>query len=175
MTDMPTPKPPVNLDQTMSEGESPFAEEQAWRFCLRCQAALVETPFAEPACLDCQLQYDPKNPATYRTERAIDRLKFWLPGFLLAVASGVISYAIGLQAGELGMALFIAVPVSFGAVLGYAVRSRWIFLALLLIATVAGVVVAAVSLSLAGFFCGASGVSLCLWSPRRGVLILVAG
>ncbi|MDA1055661.1 MAG: hypothetical protein O3C40_35140 [Planctomycetota bacterium] len=182
MTDEPTPIPritnPVHLTST---GVSPFADEPkiAVRFCLRCQAALPESPFADAACLDCQLQFDPKNPATYRVERTIDRLKFWFPGFCLAVASGVISYAACIQNGELGVALFVAVPISFGAVLGYAVRTGKVMLAILLFATVAGVATALMSLNVAGFFCGAmlcaiflgpAVVGMCLGAGLRIIL-----
>ncbi len=185
MTDKPAAKPQPDPKRVPPVVGSPFLDDQTTsvRFCLRCQAALVKTPFEDATCLECALQYDPKNPATYRTERVIHRLKFWGPGFLLAVVAGVISYAIGLLAGELGMALFIAVPISFGAVLGYAVRCRWIFMALLLVATVAGVVTALMSMNLAGFFCGASlcaifmvpaAFGMCLGAGLRYVLSLTS-
>jgi hypothetical protein len=176
MTDKPAAKPLTDQKQLPPIRESLFADkkEAPMRFCLRCQAELLESPFEGGACPDCQLQYDPKNSATYLTERVINRLKFWLPGLLLAMASGVVSYAIGIQAGELGVALFISVPVSFGAVLGYAVRCRWIFMALAIVTAVAGVVTAVVSLNLAGFFCGVS-LSAIFMAPAVFGMCLGAG
>lgn len=182
MPDEPAAIPPIAKSDPIKPAASlpqGYEPGQAARFCLRCQAALPESPFADAACLECGLQYDPRNPATYRAERVMDRLKFWFPGFCLAVASGVISYALCLQMGELGVALFISVPISFGAVLGYSVRSGRLLLSLLLFALVAGVATALISLNLAGFFCGAmlcaiflgpAAVGICLGAGLRYVL-----
>jgi hypothetical protein len=54
----------------------------------------------------------------------------------------------------MGWSLFVAVPVSFGAILGYACRVQtWAF-AFLGILAIASVVFALVSMNLAGIFCG---------------------
>ncbi len=80
--------------------------------------------------------------------------KFWLPGFLTAVIAGVISYAVCLQSGELGFALFVAVPISVGAILGYATQTRYWVAVLLGLAATASIVAALVWMNAAGFFCG---------------------
>jgi len=66
-----------------------------------------------------------------------------------------LTYAACLQSGgEMGWSLFIAVPVCFGAILGYACRVQtWAF-AVLGILVIASVVFALISMNLAGIFCG---------------------
>jgi hypothetical protein len=72
----------------------------------------------------------------------------------MSVTVGTLAYAACLQTGEMGYALFFAVPVSFGAILGYACRLQtWAFVSLGLV-TICAVVLALVSLNLAGIFCG---------------------
>jgi hypothetical protein len=82
------------------------------------------------------------------------RWKFWFPGFALAVASGAISYAVVFLSGEMGFALFVAVPVSFSAILGYATNARFWSVLFLSIIVIAGVVFLIVSMNFAGLFCG---------------------
>jgi rubredoxin len=122
-------------------------------YCRRCSNALAER--GHPSiCPECGLQYDPARPETFSTRASSSRWKFWLPGFLLSVTMGTLSYAACLQTGDMGYALFFAVPVSFGAILGYATRIQtwaYVFLGIL---TIASVVFALVSFSLAGIFCG---------------------
>lgn len=122
-------------------------------YCRRCAAELLIRD--RPAiCPDCFLQYDPARPDTFATHRSSSRWKFWLPGFLLSVTVGTLAYAACLQTGEMGYALFFAVPVSFGALLGYAARVQtWAFACLGILA-IASVVFALVSMQLAGVFCG---------------------
>jgi len=121
--------------------------------CLRCAA---ELPAAErPAiCPNCGLQYDPARPETFATRRSSSRWKFWLPGFLLSVTVGTLAYAGCLQTGEMGYALFFAVPVSFGAILGYATRIQTWGLVFLAVLTITSVIFVLVSMNLAGIFCG---------------------
>jgi hypothetical protein len=101
------------------------------------------------------LQYDPARPETYAPHSTSVRWKFWLPGFLLAVLLGTLTYAGCLQIGrDMGWSLFIAVPVSFGAILGYGCRVQaWAFgvLAVLVIVTV---IFSLIVMNLAGIFCG---------------------
>jgi hypothetical protein len=121
--------------------------------CLRCAAELP--PAEGPAiCPACGLQYDPARPETYTTRRGSSRWKFWLPGFLCSVAVGTLAYALCLQTGDMGYALFFSVPVSFGAILGYATRMQtWALVSVAVIA-IASVIFCLVSMNLAGIFCG---------------------
>lgn len=134
-----------------------FASEAAPvppRYCLRCQERLRDH-LAEPSqCHKCGWQFDPARPETYRTDRMFLRWKFWFPGFCLAVACGVLSYAVCLTSGELGWSLFGAVPLSFGAILGYGTRVRTWLLAVLGILAIFTVVTTLVMMHFAGIFCG---------------------
>lgn len=121
------------------------------KFCLRCRQHL---PDGGETCPNCGLPYNPYAPATYRTANLFRGWKFWFPGFCLAVASGVISYAVVVQIGQMGWALFVSVPASFGAILGYATRARIWWAVSLALVVVASVVMALVWVNLAGFFCG---------------------
>lgn len=110
----------------------------------------------QPAiCPACGLQYDPSRPETYTTHRSSSRWKFWLPGFLLAVLIGTLTYAGCLQGGAtMGWALFCAVPLCFGTILGYACRVQtWAFAVLGILAIVSVVFTLYVG-NLAGIFCG---------------------
>jgi hypothetical protein len=122
-------------------------------YCRRCSA---ELPVCDrpSICAGCGWQYDPSRPVTYATHPTSSRWKFWLPGFLLSVAVGTLSYAACLQGGEMGYALFFAVPVSFGAILGYGTRVQTWAYAVLGILTITTVVLVLVSGNLAGIFCG---------------------
>jgi hypothetical protein len=134
--------------------EYPFAPESQG-YCRRCDYPL---PLAAGVCCPiCHLAFDASRPETYNpTRRGTSRWKFWLPGFLVAVASGVISYALCLQAGEMGWALFVAVPISFGAILGYATRvTTWMYVGLAIVG-ILSMLTMLISLNLAGFFCGAT-------------------
>jgi hypothetical protein len=74
----------------------------------------------------------------------------------MSIVSGVLSYAVCLNFGDLGFALFVAVPVSFGAILGYSAGPfRPAILGLLGVMAAIGVVMMLVSFGAAGFFCGA--------------------
>jgi len=121
-------------------------------YCLRCNQALYE--LGQATCTSCGWQYDTERPETYRSEPMFLRWKYWFPAVCLSVASGVISYAMCLTTGELGFALFVAVPISFGSILGYATRAHVWFVVLLALVVVGAVVCALMSMNLAGFFCG---------------------
>lgn len=124
------------------------------RYCLRCQEPLPWYDEGPIFCPRCRFACDPNDPRTFLTRRTRVGWKYWFPGFALAVISGVLSYALCLQTGELGIALFFAVPISFGAILGYGTRVEvWlaITLAVVAISSVAGLLIA---MHAAGIFCG---------------------
>jgi hypothetical protein len=123
------------------------------KFCLRCSAELPADS-GPLLCPHCGLQFDPQRSETYASHRSSSRWKFWLPGFLLSVTVGTLAYAACLQGGDMGYALFFAVPVSFGAILGYATRIQTWALVFLAILTIASVIFALLAMNLAGVFCG---------------------
>ncbi|HZN32188.1 MAG TPA: hypothetical protein VFB80_00165 [Pirellulaceae bacterium] len=123
-------------------------------YCFRCGGELPVQ--GRPAvCPQCGLQYDPGRPETVATHRTSSRWKFWLPGFLASVLVGTLTYAGCLQiGGEMGWSLFFAVPVSFGALLGYACRLQtWGYVVLGILA-ITSVIFLLITFSLAGMFCG---------------------
>jgi hypothetical protein len=137
----------------VSSNGASISQPKAAAYCLRCTA---ELPDAQgPAhCPACGLQFDPARPETFVSHRGSSRWKFWLPGFLMSVTIGTLTYAGCLQSGDMGYALFFAVPVSFGAILGYACRVQtWAFVVLAIL-SIASVVVALLAMNLAGIFCG---------------------
>jgi hypothetical protein len=101
---------------------------------------------------------------------------YWLPGFLLAVISGVVSYAACLMGGQgdLGWALFAAVPISVGAILGYGTRTRYWLLILLALAATGSIVFALVVFNIAGIFCGLTLSAIFLAPLFIGVALGVA-
>ena len=122
-------------------------------FCLKCQYSLVESGSSK--CGWCGKPYDTNDPESYLPRPVFLRWKFWLPGLCLSIVSGVLSYAVCLLAGDLGFALFVAVPISFGAILGYAVpRAGVVTSTLLGIVATVGVALLLVTGGLAGAFCG---------------------
>ena len=122
--------------------------------CLRCGRRLVVLD-RPAACPQCGWQYDPSRAETVATHASSSRWKFWLPGFLAAVLIGTLTYAGCLQVGDqMGWALFFAVPISFGALLGYACRLQtWGYVALSVLA-ITTIIFLLVTFSLAGVFCG---------------------
>jgi hypothetical protein len=99
------------------------------------------------------------------------RWQFWLPGLGLAVVLAVCTYAFILATGEMGVALFFAVPFSAGAFLGYVTRvAVWLTL-LLALAVIGCVGFALVSLNLSGIFCGVMLAGIFLVPALGGALL----
>ena len=123
-------------------------------YCIRCHHPLSEVYKEE--CPQCGLQFDPLRPETYSNKPPFLFWNYWLPGFLASVISGVVSYAACLLGGQgnLGYALFVAVPISVGAILGYGTKTRYWILVLLGLAAIGSIVFALVAMSVAGLFCG---------------------
>lgn len=100
------------------------------RYCLRCSHRLGALPtdtFQRPICPECRLPYNPANPETYATAPR-QRWLFWLALAILLFINGCLTYIVILwmeqtdPASQLGSALFLAVPFSLGALLGYLTR-----------------------------------------------------
>lgn len=124
------------------------------------------------ACPRCGHAYDPRDASTFSLSPAYSRLRFWLPGFCIAVICGVVSYATLLLAfRNQGLALFFAVPVSVGLILGYATNARILTLATLCLAAILTGVAGLVSLQLSGLFCGMIGVVVFAIPALLGVLL----
>jgi hypothetical protein len=140
------------------------------RFCGGCDEALPGGVQAS-ACPRCGREYDPHDPLTFRTTPRFRAVRYWLPGLSLAVIAGVASYAVILRSDSNGVALFLAVPVSVGAVLGYGARARTGMTLVLCVLAVSLVAFALVALGFAGLFCGAVGAAVLVVPALLGVLL----
>jgi hypothetical protein len=83
----------------------------------------------------------------------------------------VISYAIIFLSGEMGPSLFICVPVSFAAILGYGTRVRFWSLLILSLIAIAGVVFLIIEMSFAGMFCGLTLATIFLVPAMIGAVL----
>ncbi len=144
-------------------------------YCLRCGAKLHQTPLSE--CQKCGFQFNPADPQTYAPEPVkISGLKRWLPGFCLSVVVGVISYAIMASTGEMGLALFIAVPFAVGILLGFTVRMRdsligKVAIGLMVVIAIVCVVCILVLANFVGLFCGLYLSAIFLTPMTFGVVV----
>ena len=165
----PEPSDDLPLDKDVAT-TNPIENESARRFCLRCLSPLEGDSVDQSRCQDCGLAFNPSDDETYSVA-VRNRWKFWFPGLCLAISLGVISYGVTLTAGDMGLSLFVGVPVSIGAILGYATRVRVWGLLLLAAVAIPAVVTAIVSTNMAGIFCGATlGLIFCI--PVFGGLLL---
>jgi hypothetical protein len=157
-------------------------EPTAGRYCLRCRAPL--RPYrpdesGPPRCRRCRLPYNPSDPRTYATNTALPPWKWAVLGFVLAVVTGVATYAlIVLQADQglavLGYAAFFGVPLAVGALLGYFTRpSVWLAVLLSLFAVVC-ITFLLCSMQMSGLFCGAM-LGLIFLGPAFVGVLLGAG
>jgi hypothetical protein len=139
-------------------------------YCLRCGEMLHPPTMSQ--CPRCQLQFNPDDPQTYAADREkFQWLKCWLPGFCLSVVVGVGSFTVLAFLENMSVALFVAVPMAFGALLGYTVRVRSIWLVVLAIIAVVTVVGAIVMVNLAGLFCGFTLFIIFLGPAMVGVVL----
>ncbi len=149
----PAEKPPRGAGPTnvAPMNVAPMRIQEFRGFCRRCQQRLYP---GNTQCGRCGQIFDQHDTTTYLANREFFVWRFWFPGFCLAVAAGVISYAAIMVSGEMGSALFISVPISFGAILGYATRGGKILLLVLATLAVPLIALCLVGLGYAGFFCG---------------------
>lgn len=152
--DLPTPLPP--------ELPAPAAGP---RYCLRCHHPL--RPYRlhdleQPRCPDCRLPYNPADSSTWDTRLPARRWLVPLVILGLVIGYGMLAYVAifaldqsDVQA-QLGTALFLAVPFTVGALLGYLTRPG-IWLALLgSLFAVLCIISAIFCMGLHGLFCGAT-------------------
>ena len=97
--------------------------------CIRCQYILEGLP--EARCPECGHAFNPDDPLTYTTKTPFVWWRYWLPGFLLAVSVGVVTYLILLTAFGYGWAATIVTPLCIGAIIGSACRVRTFLIVLL--------------------------------------------
>jgi len=93
------------------------------------------------------------------SNKSIPKWTFWFPGLCLSILCGFLAYAIIFSfyttSGGMGIALFFAVPISFGAILGYTTKSikLW-WIACLSLTAITAISFAITSAGMTGIFCG---------------------
>ncbi len=120
--------------------------------CIRCQYILEGLP--EARCPECGQAFNPDDPLTYTTKTPFVWWRYWLPGFLLAVGVGIVTYLILLTAFGYGWAATIVTPLCIGAIIGYACRVRTFFIVLLSLLGIFAVLMGLYSGGLVGILCG---------------------
>ena len=103
--------------------------------CLRCGYILER--LTTPRCPECGLPFNPLMHDTFTRAPAYVRWKYWLPGWLTAVALGGGVCIWFLAYGIVGWGLTLGAPLALGALLGYGSRGGVIRGTLL---TLAGVI-----------------------------------
>ncbi len=135
-------------------------------FCLRCQESLVR---GSARCSTCGLPFDPTDAATYTTERFRMVWVLLMPGLILAVVSGSISYALIAASETMGTALFVALPISIGALIGYLSRVRIWFKIMALLIAIGAILLVLVSANIGGVFCAMVGGAILLAPAAIGL------
>jgi hypothetical protein len=155
-----TPQGPRLREHVPAPGET--APTTEWRYCQRCRCRLAERydPDHMPRCPECRLPYDPLDNTTYDTLPAPAAWKSRLAVFALVIMFGIGAYWTIWELSRmdvpvaLGSALFLAMPFSIGALLGFFVRpGLWLAMVFSLIA-VPTIVLAVMCIGLHGTFCG---------------------
>ncbi len=185
MSDPPAPDQPgtgethFQADKPVPTAPAPTVEPTDARYCLRCRAPLGayradESP--QPHCPRCGLAYNPFDRFTYATSPVLSRWKWTLLGFVLAVITGVATYAVIVLLAfngstVLGYGAFFGVPFAVGALLGYFTRpSVWLALLLSLFAILC-ITMTLCSMNLSGLFCGMMLGLIFLGPALVGVLV----
>lgn len=105
-------------------------------------------------CPECGAAYDLQDQTTFTRSPPFDRVAYWLPGVLMAVGFTFSSVAVlGLGLGNNGWAMWIGVPVSGGALLGYRFRLGVATAIMAVVVIAATVIGGAMTMNLAGSFC----------------------
>lgn len=127
--------------------------------CLRCGAALPPYPDANatPRCPQCGLQFDPARPETWSpTPPLPPRLSE--PGVIailvFACVLGIALYSIILWQHNMGWALFFAIPISLGMIVGFLVPAQKWAMSWLILVLIGSVVAGLFGMGIVGIFCG---------------------
>jgi hypothetical protein len=88
--------------------------------CSRCQYVLTGLP--EPRCPECGQEFDPDDPATYRTKPPFVFWRFWFPPLVMTGVACAL-WALLLRSSGVGFATTLVVPFALGGLIGYGSRS----------------------------------------------------
>ena len=121
--------------------------------CLKCGYTLDGLP-SPGHCPECAHDFDLSNPRTFTRRVPFLRWQYWFPAWVLASIVGFASTAIGAFVFQnWGAGLWVGVPLSMGAIAGYAARGGKLLFVLLVLTLVVSFIFAAASMSLGGVFC----------------------
>ncbi len=122
--------------------------------CPACAYTLEGLP-SPGLCPECGRTFDLDDESTFTRRPPFLRWTFWAPGLLTSLVTGTVLFVVlTLGMGNWGWAMWIATPVACGVILGYRVRTVKWALPFVYLALAAGLILALMSLSLAGAFCG---------------------
>ncbi|HZS10930.1 MAG TPA: hypothetical protein VFA38_01690, partial [Nitrospirales bacterium] len=88
--------------------------------CLDCGYILAGLEAAR--CPECGRPFDLALPATYTTKPLLQRWRFWLPGFLLALGLGAVAFPLLIHFVGFGWTVTLGLPLCLGALIGYSAR-----------------------------------------------------
>ena len=120
--------------------------------CKGCGYVIENLPGT--VCPECGTPFDFDDPDTYTIKPPFVRWRYWLPALLLALGAGVSLYLVLVGFYGFGPATVFAVPLSAGAVLGYAARVRKLILGVLIFALALGLFLSCLAFDLTGMLCG---------------------
>jgi Polyketide cyclase / dehydrase and lipid transport len=122
--------------------------------CLGCAYTLEGLPSPGP-CPECGRLFDMADPQSYTRVVPFLRWKFWLPAWVLASACGLVGSIFAATLFQnWGTALWVGVPLSMGAIAGYAAKGGWLTLAVLVLGVMGSVLLGMASMNMGGVFCG---------------------
>lgn len=125
--------------------------------CLGCGYRLVG--LSHCACPECGRRFDPRHRVSYSRRRPFVWYRYWWPGVLLSLISGLLWAMFFYRVGAFGWGLFIGVPFTVGTLIGYGGRfNGWMGILLgpvCLVVVVALLVLLLMFGGFAGLFCGA--------------------
>lgn len=152
------PPTPAAMSEPAPQDTASNRGQTAGAYCLRCRSPLpitgqgLHTSFS--LCLRCGMEYNPSDPATFSTQKMPLRWKLWLPGLLLSILVGVLTYGIVRAMGTMGGTLFFVVPIATGLTLGLTTHPAMWARLFLVAAAVTVIVMIIVTRGWSGIFCG---------------------
>jgi hypothetical protein len=128
--------------------------------CLTCGYALTGLP--EPRCPECGRPFDLANPKSFTFNPPFVGWRYWLPGFLLALITGLISYVILIQLVGFGWTVSLVLPFCLGSIIGFGCRSGYLMQILLALFLIVSCAFGLFFMNIVGVFCGAvlAGIAL---------------
>lgn len=154
-----------NAPQSPEDRAPPMARPVDPPRCLDCYYVLAG--LRERRCPECERAFDPADLNTFTYKPPLIAWRLWLPGWLLAVALGLLATLTLAAFGSVGFALTAAVPMMVGAIVGYRCRVGPLLKFGLGLSAAVAVICALMFMHIAGLLCGI--IALVLYSGTVGV------